>query len=373
MPARRAAGCKHYGIYRTTSRATLGVVAASLAYTATGVAAQNNIPQIDFEALGGTLGVVGNFAGLELYSAATSYLAAGPGAGGATLVTLDANGQARRIGQTDGEIYAIQPCGSDGQVFFAGSFSATGSATTRNIGVYFSQNDTIAPVSDGLDGPVHALACDESTSMLYVGGTFNRPSNSGLTYQGAVASWSTASHRWAPLPFGGFPGNNVDIRSIALSQRDGSTSLIFGGSFDTYWVNQTAAASNVTVTTLANGTVAISTSNLTSVSADGQTVNVFPSYGSSLIPISLASAETTSSASSSNPQYSNDKNVLCPAGNDGDADSTWLAADGTTGRITARTFAPLDIGGFRIGNTNVDGRGTQTFRCLKPLHYRLQG
>ena len=363
MPSRRAAEHKRHGVRDV--RSSVVAVATSLvaAVAIAGVQAQNNAPRIDFEALGGSLEVAGNFAGLELWDASSSYAArAARTAGGASLVALDANGQARRVGQTDGSIYAIQQCGTAGQVFYAGNFTSSGSTSTRNIGVYYPQNDTIAPVSDGLDGPVRALACDDATQTLYVGGSFNRPTGAGSSYQGAVATWSTSANQWAAVPFGGFPGSDVDIRSIAISAQDDGKSVIFGGSFDTYWVNGTAASSNVTVTTLANGTVAISSSNLTTASSDGQTVNVFPSYGSSLIPISLASAETSSSASSSNSRYSDPRSILCPAGNDGEVDSTWLAQDGTTGRITARLFAPLDVGGFRIGNTNVEGRGTQSFR-----------
>lgn len=366
MRTRKTARRRRHGSKTSTrgavAAAAIASLASLLAVAPLQVSAQNNTPRIDFDALGGSLGVAGSFAGLELYDASTGYAVAGGGTGGASLVVIDdETHKARRLGQTDGQIYAVLACGSEGQVFFAGNFSATGAVSTRNIGVYYSQNDTIAPVSDGLDGSVHALACDESTSELYVGGIFNRPVGLGSSYRGAVATWSTSSNQWSPLPFGGFPGGDVDVRSIAVSSRSDSKSLIFGGSFNTYWLNGTASGTNVTVTTLANGTVAISSSNLTSTSADGETVNVYPSYGSSLIPISLASAEISPSASTSNAQYSNPKNVLCPAGNDGEAGSTWIAADGTTGRLTARLFAPLDVGGFRIANTNIEGRGTQTF------------
>jgi hypothetical protein len=163
------------------------------------------------------------------------------------------------------------------------------------------------------------------------------------------------------LGFGGFAGDGVDIKSITVTPQN---SLLFAGQFDTYWQNEVAGdgSSNVTVTTLANGTVSISTTNSSLLSEDGSVVNVTPSLGSSLVPISLATAEISSSASSARPLYSDAASVFCPSGNDGEADSTWLAEDGNIARITARIFAPLEVGGFRLGNTNVEGRGTRTFR-----------
>jgi hypothetical protein len=135
--------------------------------------------------------------------------------------------------------------------------------------------------------------------------------------------------------------------------------LYVGGDFSTYWLE---ATSNNTVVIAAgtNGTIQMQPFNGTINS--NSTVTVPASLGSSLVPIALTSAEVTSSDSTGNPQYNDATSILCPAGEDGSDRSTWLARADTVGRITARLYTPLEVGGFRIGNTNVGGAGTETFR-----------
>jgi hypothetical protein len=352
---------------------------------ATGSNSRKNIPQIDYEALGGSLSVVGNFAGIELYdpsgkggfiasSSSTSSNASTSTSRQGHLLSIDEQRHTTRLASVQGDINAVQECGTNNAVYFAGSFSAVGSIAAANIAVYFPANDSITSLGAGLglDGPVHALACDGET--LYVGGTFTQPIGAPAgQYAGAAAVYDTATSIWSPPSFGGFRGDNVEILSIAINNNTANEkSIIFGGSFTTHWLNDTSLSSpspNVRVTTLANGTISITESNSTTSSQNG-IVDIYPSLGSSLIPISLASAEITASSSSSDSRFSDPNNVFCPAGEDGSAGSTWLARSGdNTGRITARLFAPLDVGGFRIGNTRLNGAGTQTFRCVLQVRY----
>lgn len=352
-------------------------ITSTVAQAATGGRPSRNIPQIDYEALGGSLGVVGSFAGIELYdpSGKGGFIASNPPSSSSNstsatpqrghLLSLDSRGTPSIIASVEGDISAVVECPSNNAVYFGGAFSAVNTnIAASNIAVYFPVNDSIIPLSSGVDGPVHALACDGDT--LYVGGSFKQPVGAPSTagYAGAVAAWNIQTSTWSPLGFGGFRGDNNDILSIAINDA-ADKSILFGGSFESYWLNETTSTStSVSVTTLANGTLSMTESNTTSspISENGS-IQVFPSLGSSLIPISLASAEITSSASSSDSRYSDPSSVFCPAGEDGTADSTWLARQGDqSSRITARLFAPLDVGGFRIGNTQVNGGGAQTFR-----------
>lgn len=346
------------------------VVQPALAQGATNA---NNIPQIDYEALGGSLGIVGSFAGIELYdpSGKSGFIASTSSNNSTSthghLLSLDSRGTPSIIASVQGDISAVVQCGSNNGVYFGGSFSFINTnIAASNIAVYFPANDSITSLGSGLDGAVHALACDGDT--LYVGGSFRQPLGAPSTdaYLGAAAAWNTQTFTWSPLGFGGFKGINADILSIAINNAASpDKSVLFGGSFNTYWLNETVTTStSVSVTPLDNGTLSITESNTTAGSTSGsEVVNIYPSLGSSLIPIALTTAEVTSSASSSDSRYSDPANVLCPAGQDGSRGSTWLARQGDqTSRITARLFAPLDVGGFRLGNTQVNGGGAQTFR-----------
>lgn len=377
----------------------------ALAATSTTSSTLRNAPRIDYEALGGSLGVVGAFSGIEVYdSSGTGGFISSTSASSSSNQTsvshlISLNNQASHpsnIASVQGDILAIEQCGTEGGIYFGGTFttikipsssssSSSTSISTTNIAVYFPSNSSITPLQSGLDGTVSALTCDGDT--LYVGGSFKQPINAKIPtgeggnsqYEGAVALWNTASQTWSPIGFGGFKGNDVEVLSIAISNDGGEStttdkSILFGGSFQTYWLNDTSSSSSgssphtVTVTTVANGTITISASNSSATDNQNGIVNVYPSLGSSLVPISLASAEISASSSSFDSRYSDPSNIFCPAGDDGMEHSTWLGRSGDqSSRITARLFAPLDVGGIRIGNTNVNGDGTQTFRYVQSL------
>jgi hypothetical protein len=70
------------------------------------------------------------------------------------------------------------------------------------------------------------------------------------------------------------------------------------------------------------------------------------------------------SPSSTDSQFSNIENILCPAGPDGPG-NTWLAADGNTAVINVQTFTSLNANGIRLGNTFLSGHGTTGFRYVE--------
>lgn len=357
-------------------------IPTTFAQTAT---SKNSIPRIDFEALGGSLSVAGSFAGLQLFTSSDD--GSGPSSNGfvgqpsnststssgqGMLLMLDEHGHATRLVGVDGTISALAECGTSDSpsIYIGGTFSDANGQTASNIAVYHPSNSSVTTIPQGgLDGPVTALACDGNT--LYIGGSFQRPSNSqDSNYLGGVALYDSENQQYSPIGFGGFRGDNVEILSIAINDlgSEQDKSIIFGGAFSTYWLNDSSIPSgqaNISVIPSSNGTVILTPSNGTV--HDGETVEVFPSLGSSLNPISLANAEITSSASTSDSRFSDPKNVFCPPGEDGSNGSTWLARQGDqSSRITARMFAPLSVGGFRIGNTRQDGSGSQTFRYAQP-------
>jgi hypothetical protein len=88
-------------------------------------------------------------------------------------------------------------------------------------------------------------------------------------------------------------------------------------------------------------------------------------FSSSLVPIPLQAAqiEIDASPSSTDPQFSNIQNILCPAGPDGPG-NTWLAGDDSTVIINVRTFTSLNANGIRLGNTFQPGHGTIGFKYV---------
>ena len=342
-------------------------------------------PRIDYNALG-RVAVVGQFDGLELYDPATSILQSedssnNDGQLAPTLFRLDADGYLTRLAQMTlgGSIHAVAQCASAPDIlYFGGNFSSSngigGNATTvNNIASFDTSSKTVSALQQGVDGPVTALVCDDATRMLYVAGYFSSPIDvtapPNSRYLGAAAGWSISDNRWSPMSFGGFPPNQrggVDIRAMTInSKADGTRTLLYAGRFDTYWANKSISSGNtsvgVSVTTGSSEANPVLRHANDTTSSTNRSVNVYPSLGSALVPIALGSAELTASTSSTNALYQAPQSVLCPAGADGEARSTWIGQDGMPGRITARLFTPLVVSGFRIGNTFADGDGTRTF------------
>jgi hypothetical protein len=293
-------------------------------------AASSSLPKIDFGALG-TVGVVGSFAGLQLYdpsSPPTTYSSTA-----STLIARSDSGQLNNVGATNegGRISAVCQTTS-GLVFVGGLFTSLGGVPAVNMAQYNSGSRMFSPLSTGLDGEVLALSCNGTT--IYAGGRFAGPVGaSSDVFAGHVAAWSTASGSWSPLPFAGLNGA---VESIAPSQ-DGK-SLFFGGAFSTVFSNSTAGAIP-------------STSN----------VAVFPSLGSSLVPISLNGSDFVASPTSYTSGFGRPQHVFCPKGADG-VGTSWLMVDGTVGSFIVRFYRPLAVRGIRIGNTFFEGRGTANFR-----------
>ncbi|KAG1883988.1 hypothetical protein F4604DRAFT_1979649 [Suillus subluteus] len=124
--------------------------------------------------------------------------------------------------------------------------------------------------------------------------------------------------------------------------RDRKNSLFFAGSFLTSFA--------------ANATALNNTNNPNIPYSPGATP-----FSSSLVPVPLEGAQILGQPSSSNPQFSNIPNILCPAGPDGPG-NTWLAANGNGAVITVHDFSSINAYGVHLGNTSQSGFGTTTSR-----------
>lgn len=286
--------------------------------------ASTALPAVDFGALG-TVYAAGSFAGLQTYSAG----AASAGSSTADSLWLRAtNGSLVQLGATSdgGSIGAVTVCQS--VVYIGGSFSALGGVPAANVASFRPASASFAALGSGVAGPVSALACDPSGSII-----------AGGSFAGGVQTWSGSS--WAAPAFGGVNGAVLAIDPVASSS---GASTLYGGNF---------------TVALANGT-APSTSTVTNATS-------IASLGSALVPISLAPAEVWSGPNSEQSQFADAHPIFCPSGADGTAGSTWLARDGQAAIIVVRLYRPLRVGGLRIGNTHFQGRGLRQFKCAGPV------
>ncbi|CUA66690.1 Polarized growth protein rax2 [Rhizoctonia solani] len=298
------------------------------------LAGAQNIPQIDFSRMG-TVGIAGAFAGLDLYNASAPTL----DSSAATLVSRDASGALTILGATNNGGQLLASCSLKDTLYVGGLFDSVAGTSTKNIIAYKPSTGKFSALGTdgaGVDGEVNALHCDSSSGLVWVGGNFGRPTSAQSTaFGGAVAVFNPSDNTWSPAPFDGLRGQVLDI----APSTDGK-SLYFGGSF---------------ATTFASNTSLNSTNNPAVPFSPGATP-----FSASLVPIPLNGSEITAQPASSDSNFNNILNILCPAGDDG-AGNTWLAADGSTASITARPFKFINAGGIRLGNTAVNGRSTTAF------------
>ncbi|KAG0703224.1 cortical protein marker for cell polarity-domain-containing protein [Suillus ampliporus] len=278
----------------------------------------------------GQVGLAGAFAGLSLFNNTTA-VSFDPST--SSLLSRTGEGALTTLGTTNSGGSIDSGCAINGIFYFAGSFSSIGNTSASNIASYTPSSGVFAALgSNGPDGQINSLYCDVSNTQLWVGGHFTSPGSS-------VAIWDTKSNSWSAPPFKGFSGAAGEVLSITSNSSENS--LLFAGSFLTSFASNATALNN--------------TNNPNIPYSPGATP-----FSSSLVPVPLDGAEILGEPSSSNPQFSNILNILCPAGPDGPG-NTWLAANGNGAVITVRDFSSINAYGVRLGNTFQSGYGTTTF------------
>jgi hypothetical protein len=287
--------------------------------------ALSSLPQVGFDLMG-KVGIFGAFAGLDLANTSSGFTL-DPST--STLLSRSSNGSLSRIGSTNSGGSISSGCPIGDIFYIAGSFSSFSNTSAQNIAAYhFSSNTVTSLGSGGPNGVIHTMYCDPKNSELWVGGSFTSPGS-------LVAVWNVGSSSWSMPPFGGLSGAAAEVLSI--SANSSQSSLFFTGSF---------------VTSFQGSQTLNGTNNPNVPFSSGATP-----YSSSLVPIPLQNAQIDASPSSSDPQFNNVQNILCPTGADGPG-QTWFAADGNTAVITVRTFTSISASGIRLGNTFLNSRGT---------------
>jgi hypothetical protein len=296
--------------------------------------ATGSLPQVDFDRMG-KVGLAGAFAGLDLFNNSTS-ITYDPST--STLLSRTSEGALSFLGSTDSGGRISAGCALDNLFYFAGAFSSINGTSANNIASYAQSSGAFAALgSNGPNGEINAVYCDEKDNKVWVGGKFTSPGS-------LVAVWDTKAVSWSKAPFGGLSGAGAEVLSI--TSNSSASSIFLAGSFIASFQG--------------NGTALNTTNNPNVPFSSGATP-----FSSSLVPIPLQAVEILidASPSSADAQFSNIENILCPAGPDGPG-NTWLAADGNTAVINVRTFTSLNANGIRLGNTFQSGHGTTAFRYV---------
>ncbi|KAF7321403.1 SH3 domain-containing protein [Mycena kentingensis (nom. inval.)] len=291
--------------------------------------AHASLPRVDFDRMG-KVGLAGAFAGLDLFSNASSPLDAST----STLFTRDDHGALTRLASSNTGGSILAACSLGEVLYVAGSFSSIGSTSASSIVSYTPASNTFAALgSGGPDGTVEALFCDSKNAQVWAGGSFAAPGSN-------VAVWDTRASTWSAPPFKGLIGGGGHVFSISTNASE--SSLFFAGSFVTSFVG--------------NGSALSGTNNPNVPQSAGASP-----FSSSLVPIPIpASAVLQPSTNSNDPDFGNITHILCPAGDDGPG-NTWFGADGTTSVISINTHTFIAASGLRLGNTFQPNHGTTGF------------
>jgi len=269
-------------------------------------------PNLDLSQLG-RVALAGNFDSISLYQYEGQTQNGFSTNGSQSLLTRYPNGAFATLSSSDAYIESMCPFirkdGSLAGVVVGGNFTSLGGVEAQGIALFNPNNSAVTPLP-GLSGRVTSVYCDDESSTVYVGGSFT-----GGNSTNAIA-WTTD---WTNLPFAGFNGPVTSITKAA------NGNIIFGGAFD--------GLGNVT----------------TPKERDVQ-----------VIPVS--SANITAGYSTLTAGFNDPRNIICRTDAQQGPGNTWLLADNTPGHWQANFRFGFIPSKMRLYNTNIDGRGTRTWR-----------
>ncbi|KAI3615164.1 cellular morphogenesis protein [Moniliophthora roreri] len=286
------------------------------------------LPLVDFDRMG-KVGLAGSFAGFDFFQNSSLSF----DSSSSTLFSRSSDGSLVALISTNTGGHISAGCALNDVFYFAGSFSSVGPTSASNVASYQPSSSQFSALgSNGPNGQVDAIYCDTRDNKVWVGGKFTSPGSS-------VAVWDVKAGSWSQPPFVGVTGAQSHVYSI--TSNSSQSSLFFAGSFVASFQG--------------NGTALNGTNNPNVPFSAGATP-----FSSSLVPIPLQNAQVDGSPSTSDSQFSDINNILCPGGADGPGNS-WFAADGNTAVITARKFSFITASGVRLGNTFQPNHGTTGF------------
>lgn len=294
----------------STHRALVATLISSI-LTTTHASSYATVPATNLDLSGlGRVALAGDFDSISLYDYVgqdeDTYLTNGS----QWLLSRYPDGAFRPIALADAYIETMCPFvlkdGTFEGIVVGGNFTSLGGIEAQGIALFNPNTSVITPLP-GLSGSVKTVYCDQSASMVYVGGSF-----SGANSTNAIA-WTTG---WTNLPFAGFNGPVTSITESA------NGTIVFGGTFDGF--------GNTT----------------TPKEKDKQVINI-------------SAANITTGGTTTTAGYDDASSIICKTAASNDS---WLLEDDTAGYWNATFGFGFNPTMLRLYNTNVDGRGTKTFR-----------
>ena len=242
------------------------------------------LPRVDFDRMG-KVGLFGDFAGLDWFNETLS-LSLDPSS--SSLLSRSSDGSLSRIGSTNAGGSINGGCALQDVFYIAGQFSSFGGTTAQNIVSYTPSSGKVSALgSGGPDDAIRSVYCDANNNRVWVGGEFSSPSP-------LVTIWNPSSSSWSIPLFGGLSANN-NGRVLSIPSNLSESSLLFTGSFLTSF----------------RGGVVNGTNNPNVPFSSG----AYP-FSSSLIPVPLENVKVDPAPSSSDPDFQDIRNILCPTRDD---------------------------------------------------------
>ena len=325
----------------------------------------------------GSVALGGSFSGLDFYAPSTSSSSTNItySSEASTLVIRSASSstitplaQTEQGGSIEAVCFLPGQGGANGTVFVGGKFEELGGVKSRNVARVDVATGVVSSLgAGGVEGDsIYALYCDESTSIVWIGGELTTPvgeasSSSSSSYGGGVLQYLPSSDTFTPAPFTGLSSGSVQ----SISPSPSNSSLLFTGSFSLAY----SGSSNLTSSTnsSSNSTTQFSPSGLplsnVTILSSGATA-----FSSTLSPIPLLGAGVLIDAEPTTTLegYTEPSVLFCPTGDDG-INHTWLGRENGIAQINVQVYRAITASGIRVGNTFVNGRGTSAFRFVSSL------
>ena len=274
-----------------------------------------SLPDLDLSSLG-RVAITGDFNGVSLYEYEGQTEVTQTN-GSSSILTPLPNGILTNLSNADAQIQAMcsftKKDGTFAGIFVGGNFTTLGGVESAGAAL-FNPNSSTVTALPGLNGTISAVACDQDTNRVYVGGNFTHENSTN------AMAWSP-DNGWTDLSFEGLNG------PVTSLLKAGNGHIIFGGSFD-------------------------GTGNSTSSDDDDN---------DGLQVLNLQNATITSDAETSLSGFIDPTNVVCSTSGKDAAGKTWLLHDSAPGFWHAALGYSFTPSKLRLYNTHYEGRGTKTF------------